>query len=103
MGGEVSAVPADSADRTAHRAWIAEKVEEFIHLLELQAVIHTLHAFQSHLQARVVHLLCDNTVVIAAIRKGFALSAKMRAVLGTLQLLLPQGPGSHHIDLIMGS
>ena len=52
--------------------------------------MHTLHAFQTHLQARVVHLLCDNTVVVTAIKEGFSCSAKMRAVLCTLQLLLLQ-------------
>ena len=52
-------------------------VEEFIHLLELQAVKHTLHAFQTHLQVRVVYLLCDNTEAVAAIRERFSHSAKM--------------------------
>ena len=86
-GGEVSAVLADAAARAA---WSAAQSEEFIHLLELRAVIHTLHAFQTHLQTCVVCLLCDNTMVVAAIREGFSRSAEMRAVLCTLQLLLLQ-------------
>ena len=69
--------------------------EEFIHLFELRAVIHTLRAFQTHLQAHVVHLLCDNTVFVAAIREGFSHSEKMRAVLCTLQLLLLQAVVLH--------
>ena len=80
----------DSAECTAREAWSAEQVEKFIYLLELRAVIHAPRAFQMHLQAHVAHLLCDNTVFVAAIREGFSHSAKMRAVLCTLQLLLLQ-------------
>ena len=90
MGGEVSAVPADVAVRAVQGAWSAAVAEELIHLLELRAVIHTLSAFQTHLQACVVRLLCDNTMVVAAIREGFSRYTGMRAVLCTLQLLLLQ-------------
>ena len=90
MGGEVSTVPADAAACAARGAWSAAQAEEFIHLLELRAVIQMLRAFQTHLQTRVVCFLCDNTVDVAAIREGFSRSAEMRAVLCTLQLLLLQ-------------
>ena len=81
MDGEVSAVPADSVAHARRGAWSAGQADEFIHLLELRAVIHMPCAFQTHLQARVVHLLYDKTVVIGAIREGFSHSAKMWAVL----------------------
>ena len=90
MGGEVSAVLADPAAHAARGAWSAAQAEEFIYLLELWAVIHMIHAFQTHLQACVVRLLCNNTVVVTAIREGFLRSTEMRAVLCTLQLLLLQ-------------
>ena len=48
MSGEVSVVLADAAECAAQGAWSAVKAEEFIHLLELRAVIHTLCAFQTH-------------------------------------------------------
>ena len=80
-GGEVSAVLVDSAKCAVCGAWSKEQAEEFIHLFELWAVIHTFRALQTHLQARVVHLLRDNSVVVVAIREGFSHSAEMRAVL----------------------
>ena len=80
----------DAAACAALGAWSAAQAEEFIYLNELWAIIHMLRAFQTHLETCVVHLLCENTMVIAAIREGFSRSAKMRAVLCTLQLLLLQ-------------
>ena len=71
-------------------AWSAAQAEKFIHLLELRAVIYMLRAFQTHLQTHVVHLLCDNIVVVTVIREGFSRSAEMQAVVCTLQLLLLQ-------------
>ena len=45
-------------------------MEEYIHLLELHAVLNMLRAFWTHLQSHVVRHLCDNTVVVAAIWEG---------------------------------
>ena len=90
MGGEISAVLADAAARAMRGAWSAAQAEEYIYLLELRAVVHTLCAFQPHLQACVVHRLCDNTIIVAAIREGFLQSAKMQMVLCMLQVLVLQ-------------
>ena len=87
-GGEISAVSADSTEHAACGAWNLAQMKEFIHLLELWAVIHMLYTFQTHLQTCVVRLPCDNTMVIAAITEGLSCSTKMWPVLCTLQLFV---------------
>ena len=54
------------------------------------AVLNTLTMFQEHLHHKVVRLLCDNSVVVSAIRDGFSRSCKLRTILCMLHLLLLQ-------------
>ena len=63
---------------------------EYIHVLEMHAVLNTLTMFQEHLHHKVVHLLCDNSVVVSAIRDGFSRSQELCTILCTLHLLLLQ-------------
>ena len=65
-------------------------MEEYIHVLEMGAVLNTLTMFQEHLHHKVVHLLCDNSVVLSAIRDSFSRPRKLRTILCTLHLLLLQ-------------
>ena len=63
---------------------------EYIHVLEMCAVLNTLTMFQEHLQHKVVRLLCDNSVAVSAIRDGFSGPRKLRTILCVLHLLLLQ-------------
>ena len=63
-------------------------MEDYIYLLELYAVLNTLHACRTHLQSHVVRLLCDTTIVMAAIWEEFSCLAEMRALLCILHMLL---------------
>ena len=63
---------------------------EYIHVLEMRAVLNTLTMFQEHLHHRVVRLLCDNSVVVSAIRDGFSRLQEPRTILCMLHLLLLQ-------------
>ena len=45
---------------------------------------------QEHLHHKVVHLLCDNSVVVSAIRDGFSQSQELHTILCTLHMLLLQ-------------
>ena len=74
----------------ARGAWSAQHMQDYIHVLEMRAVLNTLTTFQEHLQHKVVRLLCDNTVVVSAIREGFSRSRDLREVLCLLHLLLLQ-------------
>ena len=74
----------------ARGAWSPSQVAEYIHVLEMCAVLNTLTMFQEHLHHKVVHLLCDNSVVVSVIRDGFSWSQELRMILCTLHLLLLQ-------------
>ena len=63
---------------------------EYIHVLEMHAVLNTLTMFQKHLHYKVVGLLCDNSVVVSAIRDRFPRSQELRTILCMLHLLLLQ-------------
>ena len=63
---------------------------DYIHVLEMHAVLNTLTMFQEHLHRKVVHLICDNLVVVSAIRDGFSWSHELRTILCMLYLLLLQ-------------
>ena len=60
---------------------------EYIHVLEVHAVLNTLTMFQEHLHHKVVRLLCDNLVVVSAIRDGFSRLHELRTILCMLHLL----------------
>ena len=72
----------------ARGAWSPSQVAEYIHVLEMRAVLNTLTMFQEYLHHKVVRLLCDNSVVVSAIRDGFSRSQELRTILCTLHLLL---------------
>ena len=74
----------------ARGAGSPSQVAEYIHMLEMRAVLNTLTMFQEHLHHKVVHLLCDNSVVVSAIRDGFSRSQELHTILCTLHLLLLQ-------------
>ena len=63
---------------------------EYIYILEMRAVLNTLTMFQEHLHHKVVRLLCDNSVVVSAIRDGFSQLCELRTILCMLHLLLLQ-------------
>ena len=63
---------------------------DYIHVLKMRAVLNTLTMFQEHLHHKVIRLLCDNLVVVSAIRDGFSWSCKLRTILCMLHLLLLQ-------------
>ena len=63
---------------------------EYTHDLEMHVVLNTLTMFQEHLYHKVVHLLCDNSVVVSAIRDGFSGSRELCTILCMLHLLLLQ-------------
>ena len=58
-------------------AWAANIAGEFVHLLEMQAVLNMLHTFAAPLACKTVRLLCDNPIVIMAIRAGFSKSQQL--------------------------
>ena len=63
---------------------------DYIHVLEMHAVLNTLTMFQEHLHHKVVRLLCDNSVVVSAIHDGFSWSRELCTILCMLHLLLLQ-------------
>ena len=63
---------------------------DYIHVLEMLAVLNTLTMFQEHLHHKVVHLIYDNLVIVSAIRDGFSWLHKLCTILCTLHLLLLQ-------------
>ena len=79
-----------SVPTVAQGAWSPSQVAEYIHVLEMCAVLNTLTMFQEHLHHKVVRLLCDNSVVVSAIRDGFSRSQELCTILCTLHLLLLQ-------------
>ena len=54
----------------------------------MHVVLNTLTMFQEHLHHKVVHLICDNLVVVSAIHDGFSWSRELRTILCMLHLLL---------------
>ena len=74
----------------AQGAWSLQQVAEYIHVLEMHVVLNTLTMFQEHLRHKVVRLLCDNLMVVSAIRDGFSWSYKLHTILCTPHLLLLQ-------------
>ena len=56
----------------------------------MHAVLNTLTMFQKHLHHKVVHLLCDNSVVMSAMRDRISQSHELCTILCTLHLLLLQ-------------
>ena len=65
-----------------------QQMQDYIHVLELCAVLNTLSTFQEHLHNKVVHLICNNTVVVSATCKGFSRLQDLHLILCMLHLLL---------------
>ena len=50
----------------------AEEQKDWIHILEYKAVVNALHELGPHIKNTCVRLWCDNSVVVAGLKKGFS-------------------------------